>query len=214
MHPNDCESWEYKDVANHKSILMAAAKKVYKDLRKQTYDSAPAVSDSRGIHCDLFCDLVPAALSYLAGHYRGENYRCLKYCPVSIPSDPRVGCPPEFVFDNMALFAGRASGVIAGLDAAFKLADSLLCRNEKMRYAVIAVCKIFVDFLTIHPYANGNGHIARFFVTAILGRYDIWTKTFPIEPRPPDPPYSDLISAYRSGCPLPLEQFIFQCLLG
>lgn len=209
MHPHDCPAWEYTNVAGYKNILRAATLKTVMALRNRTFDAAPFVSDTRGIHFDLFSDLTPHQdQKYLAGHYRGENYRCLKYLAVGIQSDPRVGCPPEQVLGHMTLFSREILGAISSLDAAFKVPNSLLSQKDKIKYAVMAVSKFFELFLRIHPYANGNGHIARFLVIAILGRYDFWLTDFPLEPRPKDPEYTDAIVAYRNGNPYLLEAFI------
>jgi fido (protein-threonine AMPylation protein) len=209
MHPPDCPGWEYKHVVNHVDVLRAVTAKLVKALRSRSFDAAPFVGDTRKIHLDLFIDLTPHEdHKYLAGHYRGENYRCLKYRAVGIRSDPRVGCPPEHVLGNMTLFSRDLLSLISSLDAAFKVPNSLLSQKDKLKYAVIAVCKHFEFFLRIHPYANGNGHIARFFVIAILGRYGFWLTDFPLEPRPKEPDYSNAIVAYRNGNRSLLEEFI------
>jgi len=82
------------------------------------------------------------------------------------------------------------------------------------RYWIVALgCAILELFLRIHPYANGNGHIARYCLTAILGRFGCWLTTFHIEPKPNNPQqYAMLLMAYRRGNRLPLERFILQCL--
>jgi Fic family protein len=71
-------------------------------------------------------------------------------------------------------------------------------------------CRVFEVFLRIHPYANGNGHAARFLIWCLLSRYGYWPKGWPIEPRPPDPPYTHLISEYRNGNWEPLEEFVLK----
>ncbi len=77
-------------------------------------------------------------------------------------------------------------------------------------FAIALACRLFVRFLTIHPYANGNGHIARFLLTGLLKRQGYRLKAFPIEPRPADPPYSDLIKLYRDGKVEPFERYILE----
>src|SRR5437879_5952982 len=75
---------------------------------------------------------------------------------------------------------------------------------------VAFVCAVFSDFLKIHPYANGNGHAARFIAWALLGRYRLWPTTWPIHPRMPDPGYTQMLRDYRTGNKSALEQ----CLLS
>jgi len=71
---------------------------------------------------------------------------------------------------------------------------------------------VFVYFLEIHPYANGNGHLARFFLIGYLARYGVFLARWPMHPRPSDPPYSDLIRRYRRGDRNSLERFVMSCI--
>jgi Fic family protein len=43
---------------------------------------------------------------------------------------------------------------------------------------------MFLAFVTIHPYANGNGHAARLVVWALLLRYGFQPTGWPVDPRP------------------------------
>jgi hypothetical protein len=45
-----------------------------------------------------------------------------------------------------------------------------------------------------------------------LGRYGHWPRRWPVDPRPQDPPYSQLIVRHRNGDPVPLERFVLQAL--
>ena len=112
----------------------------------------------------------------------------------------------------MAQLSRPIETAITGLDN--ELHYGRVAPKYRLVYAVAAASRVFVTFLEIHPYANGNGHAARFFLTAFLGRYGYWLKSFPIEPRPPDPPYTDLIKAYRSGNREPLEAHILKCIIS
>jgi fido (protein-threonine AMPylation protein) len=42
----------------------------------------------------------------------------------------------------------------------------------KLFEAVQTACILFELFLRIHPYANGNGHMARAIIIALLARYN------------------------------------------
>jgi Fic family protein len=83
--------------------------------------------------------------------------------------------------------------------------------EEKLTYAITFACRVFEEFLRIHPYANGNGHIARFLIWVILGYCGYWPNNWRIEPRP-NPPYNDLIVEYRNGNCEPLEKLILSSL--
>lgn len=214
MHPADCPNWEYNDHPNKTSILQEKNKSVLIELRNGDLDSLTSASDTRPVHFRLFRQLAPDECAYFAGHYRGENYRCLKYMQVSIRSDPRVGFPPHQVRGCMAELATIVQEAVAALDEGMELPNAQIPLRDKILYVVASACRIFELFLRIHPYVNGNGHTARFCMWALLGRYGLWPVSWPIDPRPDDPPYTDLIVKYRNGNQVPLETFIMESLVA
>ena len=54
----------------------------------------------------------------------------------------------------------------------------------KLYTAVVVACRAHAWFVHIHPYANGNGHMGRLLVVAILGRYGYWLQKWTIDPNP------------------------------
>lgn len=214
MHPPDCpQNWQYKDSPGYPGSLEAAARGLLVALRGNRLDTEVCARDSRPIHEDLFRDLAPKDHPYFAGHYRGEPFRCLRYYTSGIPSDARVGADPRLVTDSMGRLSAQIGATLRGLDAAWAASYSVLSPEDKLLYAVTAACSIFVEFLTVHPYADGNGHAARFCLIAVLGRYGYWLRNFPLEPRPPDPPYSDAIKFHRDGRPEILESIVLRCVV-
>lgn len=214
MQPATCPEFEYDNHPDRDRILPAACIQLFSALRRSQIDTRASVIDSRPHHDQLFRDLTPPNYRHYAGHYRGEALPCLEHYAVGIQGDPRVGYQPVRVQGAMGQFAATLAAGIAALDVAYALPNAQLSPEQKLTYIVIFAARVFEEFLRIHPYANGNGHMARFIVIALLGRFGYWMKQWPIDGRPPDPPYSDLIPAYRDGDPEALEKFIFQCLLG
>jgi hypothetical protein len=170
--------------------------------------------DTRNPHGRTFSEVTPDGLAYFAGHYRGEEYRCLKYYYVEVPGDTRVGVPPDGVSRDLSLLADVIRTGFGYLDKACALPDAVLPKQLKVYYLVTFAARVFVEFLRIHPFANGNGHMARFLVWMILVKYKLVPRKWPLDDRPPDPPYSVLISLYRDGNREPLESFILQCVIG
>jgi len=209
MYPSDCpKGWKYEDHPD-RAILTQRTQALLALIRSQKNDTLRTASDSRSQHGFLFNGLTPPGCDYFAGHYRGENFHCLRFYPVVVPADPRVGAHPSAVEYLMSeLRAQLRSGLLA-LDA-----NVALSPKQRLQYIVVLACSVFVNFLTIHPYANGNGHAGRLIVWCITGRYGFWPKNWPIEPRPPDPPYSDMIRVYRDGNREPLEMLILQTLVN
>jgi hypothetical protein len=208
MFPSDCQEFEYATHPDSARILRESAAAALKLLR------APApidlIKDTRPIHHVLFEALCPEGLEYYAGHYRGENFRCLQHYPVGIESDRRVGYPPERVLAAMGGLEKSIAADMAGIDAAH--AKPGLSAGEKLIFSVAYACRLFIEFLTVHPYANGNGHIARWIITAVLRQHGYKLNNFPVEPRPPDPPYSDMIFRYRNGEVELLESYIIRLI--
>jgi hypothetical protein len=213
MHPADCpEGWDYDKHPDKHAILPPAIISVLTELRTGQLDSLSSLRDTKPIHHRFFNQLTPPELGYFAGNYRGSEFKCLKYYGVKITGDDRVGFDPSVVSKFMAELADIIIKAVSEIDGVMSLPDNQLCLRDKVLYLVAAVCCIFEIFLRIHPYANGNGHIGRFCVWAFLGRYNFWPRTWPIEPRPADPPYTELIKKYRDGDKAILESFIMGLL--
>jgi fido (protein-threonine AMPylation protein) len=213
MHPPDCPYFEYEDHPRRKEIAAHVAEVVIR-LRTGDLDTRGIAADSRPVHRKLFRDVTPRDQEYYAGHYRGESFRCLREYEVGIPADPRVGYASWSVQSVMGRLATEVLAGLAALDVLHGRPRSQVRREEKLYLTTVLACRFFEFFLRIHPYANGNGHAARFVVWAIFGRYGYWPRRWPIDPRPPDPPYTALITEYRNGNPVPLESFMVATLLN
>jgi Fic family protein len=162
--------------------------------------------DTRDVHRHLFAELTPPACEYYAGHYRGEAYRCLRYYSVCIPADSRVGFDPGTVTYYVGELAALIGAGISGLDA-----NPHGSKAEKVLFAVALASRAFEAFLRIHPYADGNGHAARFLLIAMLGRYGLWLRNWPLDARPA-PPYVEVIEKYRDGDKSAMEAYFLRML--
>lgn len=211
MLPPGCPSWEY---SNHpqRHLLRASTAQVLTDLAEGRLDTLRISADSRPIHLRLFAPLAPQGHSYYAGHYRGESFRCLRRYEVGVAGDPNVGYPAAEVIDAMDRLARDVIRGATALDKAHQLPLAQVPHEQRLLYAVVFTCRVFVELLAVHPFANGNGHAARFVIWALLGRYGYWPRRWPIEPRPADPPYTDLITEYRRGNREKLEDYVLACI--
>jgi fido (protein-threonine AMPylation protein) len=208
MHPADCPPWEY-DQHPRRALVQQRVKAFLVSLRRGELNSRALAADTRPLHASLFEGLTPPGCDYFRGNYRGERFRCLEYCRVFINGDPSVGASPDVVPAHMRAFAQHvlhgAAIIDAGLDARG------FTEEQKLLALVAFASSVFVAFLTIHPYVNGNGHMARAIVWCLLGRYGYWPKDWPVDPRPAEP-YTVLITKYRNGDPVPLESFFLRML--
>ena len=214
MHPADCpREWEHDKSPHRDQLLVPSVTRVLVALYRGGLDTFSLSCDTRPIHLQLFERLTPPACEYFAGHYRGEDYKCLRFCEVEIQSDASVGCPSSRVLNVMGQLASAIATSLRSLDEGHKTPNSQLSAEQKLLFVVACACRMFELFLRIHPYVNGNGHAARFLVWAILGRYGYWPKRWPLHPRPNEP-YIDLIRRYRNGDMEPLEKFMVQNIIG
>ncbi len=211
MHPRDCEWWEYK---NHKyaNAVPIRCEAILNELANGHLNIEGCLNNTRPLHKQIFENLTPPAQPYLAGHYRGEKFRCLRYLQNTVEGDRRVGTPPDRVAAAMANFYSHlVAGGLKALSDAFAIPDEKLPAAEKLHYVVKLVCRLLVQFLGIHPYANGNGHMGRLIVWLVLSKFGYWPQEWPLDGHPP---YDELLSRYRNGEEQPLEDFVHMAIDG
>jgi len=208
MPSADCPEWEY-DRHPRRLELQGRIQTVVRELGARR-PTAALLTDTRPVHARLFDGLTPTGFEYYAGHYRGEDFPCLRSYYVEVGGDPALAAAPALVQNYMSQLAIRLVQGIAALDYA---TQERISASARVLTVVQFACRVFELFLRIHPYANGNGHVARFVVWGVLGRYGYLPKGWPIDPRPSDPPYTQLIAAYRAGDVAGLESFIPNCLI-
>lgn len=214
MHPATCGEWEYKDYPKQN------------ELDKRCIDALNAVfaspqilnshiADTRPVHAKWFDELTPVDQSYLAGNYRGENYSCLKFRPVFIAG--YSGTDSNQVSSEMAEFHETLESVMQTLELKFAELQTVSQKkkHEKATAYIYQLSEfaaaIYVSFLVIHPYANGNGHLARWIVWMMLIRAKRHPKTWPLNTRPPT---DELIRLYRSHDKQPLIRYIIKAIRG
>jgi hypothetical protein len=202
--------WDYAKIPNYEARLAPKCEAFLVHLRTGNVDTLSTTAETRPTHHDWFDGLTPAGHAYFAGHYRGEDFERLRAYPVGVEGDWRVGTQPDRVAPEMAAFNIRVGAAIAALDQGTQMVG--VDGASKLNMIVVVACKLFEDFLRIHPYANGNGHIARAIIWLVMGRYKKWPRAWTIEPRTSDKRYAYLIVEARNGNREPLEQFILDCM--
>lgn len=212
MKPHNCPSeWEYKVHPDYNAILPTRCRDSLIKLSAGNATNPNKIQDTRNEHGEMFAGLTPHACDYFAGHYRGEDYKCLRYYEVGVDGDPLVGAPSDYVAAEMAIFGKTVLDAIAALDAAHTLPTTVLPEEHKLLHAVQVSCRALTEFLRIHPYANGNGHMGRWLVIALLHRYGFWPKSWPLDGHPP---YDQHLHDYRRGHRDGLEAFVLSCCIA
>lgn len=210
MLPSDCPAWEYTDVPNATEAVATRCTNFLISLRRGQIDCKELAYNTRPIHLKMFEGTTPAVAPYFAGHYRGEKFRCLECYNVMVGGDPRVGVPHDRVASDMSNLADHILRAgFSAIERGHELPSSRVPEEEKLYYVVVFSCRVLVEFLRIHPYANGNGHMGRFIVWLILAEFGYWPKKWPLHQ---SPKYHDLLRIYRDGDTTQLEEFVLQCL--
>ncbi|HUW40609.1 MAG TPA: Fic family protein [Rectinemataceae bacterium] len=177
-------------------------------MENGTIDLPSAASDTRPFHERIFQSLTPPGSAYFAGHYRGEPYPNLMYYNVQFGGRTGVYCTdvPQ-VMENLRQVLEQWFPMLEILS---QYQDPTIFLFNLIEYAADA----FFRFTTIHPYANGNGHIGRFIVWAFLLRFRFRPINWTIDPRPytPSDIYIQAILAYGFGNKRPLIDLILNSI--
>jgi fido (protein-threonine AMPylation protein) len=184
----ECPPWEYSSISGFEGILARHTRQALIRLRELNLDERTQIGkDTRPLHRRYFEGLTPAGFDYYAGHYRGEDFPCLKDRQVQIVGDPLVGHAPYRITDDMSTFAGDFTTIAAESDLVWGINPIVVGRPEKLFRVVQLGVALFIYFLEIHPYLNGNGHMGRFLLISFLSRFGIFLSQWPLHPRPQDP---------------------------
>jgi fido (protein-threonine AMPylation protein) len=212
MHPGDCPAFDYKSVDGYDKVLRGRTERLLRDLRGGNLLARPMAIDSRPTHSELFNGLTPPKCEYFAGHYRGERFRCLAFYEVGVLGDPGVGAPAQNVGRLMDNLAGRINSLLDQLDTQHQKPEEEVSAVYRLRAAAAVAADVFERFLMIHPYADGNGHTARFVVWAVLARHGYYPVRWRIHPRPGHRDYTELIVQHRYGVRAPLQRAILESI--
>jgi fido (protein-threonine AMPylation protein) len=209
MGHDDCNAWDYEQ---HPAVatVAEACRTFLAELRDNPECKGAALADTRPFHEAMFGQVVPVACPYIAGHYRGEDFPCLR--AYNVVFGGHNGTLPVGVQAAMGFFHEDLQASILELRETMTNPGRPLTPAQQLVRLVQLTAATLTRFLTIHPYANGNGHMARLVVWALLGQFkrlpvQWWLDTSP-------PAYGPLLTAHRTGNTRPLEVFLLKCIRG
>ena len=178
-------------------------------LRVGRIDLRETSADTRSSHRLLFEPLAPPEYPGFAGNYRGCNLPYLK--EYNVRAGQIRGCEARLVADHMDGFAVVVRSVADFIRGVME--NDSASRAEKVAAVSQAVATVFALFLQIHPYADGNGHIARYIVVALMGLGGLAMQRWTIDPRPALEEYMACLLRADVGDFDPLARMLLDCLV-
>jgi hypothetical protein len=209
MHHDDCGAWEYNTHPQRQSVA-DYCQQFLLQLRADPASKQSLIADTRPAHKDMFSKVVPTACPCLAGNYRGSDFDCLRDYNVKFGGNRAI--PALYVLAVMSGFHSDLDSAISELDAAAADKQMPLTRAQLMVRVVQVMAYTLQRFFSIHPYANGNGHMGRMLVWIGLGRYQLLPKKWWLNQSPPG--YGELIQKHRGGDRKPLEMYLMRAING
>lgn len=209
MRHENCDNWDYSTHPGAPTV-QAYCKQFLDELQADPASKADALQDTRRYHQAMFQKVTPPACPHLAGNYRGAPLAHLQDCRIYFGT--QEGSPPPAVPVAMDFFHADLDEALRALDRQFAATTSPLSASARLVLVAQLVAAALVRFLTVHPYMNGNGHMARMLVWVALTRFNVWPVKWSLHASPPG--YAELIDAYRRGHKPPLERFILRCVKG
>lgn len=197
-------SWEY---SNHTDLAKVISECIalVTALQADPLSFSPTLTrDSRPVHERMFFAVVPPDKTYFAGNYRGSKYPLLENYEVQFGGVQ--GRFARMVEPSMQWFHEDMASAHASTTWTINGNASKAEQNQHLLAIAGLAAEALQYFLTIHPYANGNGHIGRFLVWVVLCLGGYPPRKWTLHKSPPG--YGMLIQRHRSGEKLPLIKFI------
>jgi Fic family protein len=160
------------DPPNHAGVIESNLREVLGRLEEEASDrSAPTVAAAQQWHREIYAG-VPLPVDYYAGEVRDSDQQFPELIGYEVTVGEHPGALSADVPAALKVFEGQLQDVIAAVDSAIPIADGP--QNLGQLHTVIDVCAgAHGRWVQIHPFANGNGRIARIWANWCAMRYGL-----------------------------------------
>jgi fido (protein-threonine AMPylation protein) len=186
-------SWQEDDPTNL-SLIQSNAAQLISELRAAAAERIPLTPEELcRWHTRLYVGCTVPIAGYV-GHFRGDlavdeliDYEVGLGAPLKDGNFEKMGVWARRVGDEMAAVLAGLNAVFADLDGRLPIGKSPSTADQILQVISFAALA-HGEVLRVHPFANGNGRIARLLVAFICLRYQV-PMFLHIKPRPESDDY-------------------------
>lgn len=188
--------FDYSDPQKHE-LLCVRSKTVIAELTQLSEVDTNRIADTRPTHLFLFDGMAIPGFEACVGNYRTTGGNPVLHCEVSFGT--HNGARPNEVEQ-------RIDELRTKIRTQFRLLKSHKFASEEAFLFHLAkyAARIIYDFIMIHPYCDGNGHISRYLLFAIVMPEGYTPYRWRIHPRPT----SEYIEPMKASSPTDLGKLI------
>jgi hypothetical protein len=179
--------------ARIEASIVAVGRRVYAEASRR---DPPTVAMAQQWHRDVFAG-VTLPVDYYAGEVRDSDRRFPELFGYEVEVGAQPGVPSAEVPSALADFEARATRAVTGPDGAIPVGTRPSAPIEVNAVLVLAA-NVHGEWVRIHPFANGNGRIARLWVIWTAARYGL-PPFVRLKPRPGGIAYAAAAQASMAG---------------
>jgi len=180
-------SWNDDDPRDAARISRNARQVLKEIVAHRNVRTPPSVAHAQQWHRDIFqgCTL---PVAYYAGEVRNSDSQFPELFGYEVVIGPNPGVPSMDVPDHLAKFERAAQQAAVAIDQIVPVASSPTTAPDLQSVAEFASF-LHGEWIRVHPFANGNGRIARLWANWALVRYGL-PAVLRAQPRPAGAAYA------------------------
>lgn len=202
---DNCNNWDYD---NHpkRRLITARCNRLTKAIRRKGSLFERFQYDTRPAHRFVFSAMMPSGCSCIAGSYRG-THSCGVLLNYRVNVAGREGAHPASVESEMQVLQLQCALLIRAYREAISDPALGISKEEAFLKLIDIACDLMESIFTIHPYANGNGHMGRLLVWFLLSSNGFHPPKWSVDTKQP---YDGHLKAFRSGNAQPLKLWLIR----